>query len=64
MTAKPETAKPFYATRQFKDAGTGKSFGFAAKIDATDGEIGNYEAAGLASTDKPKANADPAAPAA
>lgn len=49
------TAKKFYATRDFKDAGTGKSFAFGDPINADDGEIGNYAAAGLASDKKPEA---------
>lgn len=57
MATKSQTTK-HYATRDFKDAGTTRFFARGDEItDATDGEIGNYRAAGLASTEKPK---DPA----
>lgn len=53
------TTTTLYATRDFKDAGTGKAFAAGDPIkDVTDGELGNYQAAGLASADTPKA--DPA----
>jgi hypothetical protein len=52
-------AKPHYATRDFKDAGTTRFFPRGNEItDATDGEIANYVAAGLASTEKPKSPAE------
>jgi hypothetical protein len=58
-----KTEQPHYATRDFTDAGTTKHFERGAKIDAEPGEIGNYAAAGLASTDKPKGDAsEPATP--
>ena len=65
-----KTDKPHYATRDFTDAGTTRRFERGAKIEeCSDGEIGNYAAAGLASTDEPKADAaetaaPPAPPAA
>ena len=37
-----------YATRDFKDEGTGKSFKAGKPIEAEPGVIANYEAAGLA----------------
>lgn len=58
MAAKTEK-KPHFATRDFKDAGTTRFFERSAEItDVTDGEIGNYAAAGLASTEKPKSPAE------
>ena len=57
MTAKTD-AKPFYATRDFRDAGTGRRFEGGKPIDAEPGEIANYEAAGLASDKKADAKAD------
>lgn len=57
-TAKSD-AKPYYATRDFKDAGTTRFFERGTEItDASDGEIGNYAAAGLVSTDKPTSPAE------
>lgn len=56
---KPDAKKPHYATRDFKDAGTTRFFERGAEItDAQDGEIANYAAAGLASTEKPKSPAE------
>ena len=43
--------KTFHATRDFTDAGTGKTFAKGKPVDGTPGEIANYEAAGLV-TDK------------
>lgn len=58
MAAKTDK-KPHYATRDFKDAGTTRFFERGSEItDATDGEITNYAAAGLASTEKPKPPAE------
>jgi hypothetical protein len=54
MTGKTDAAKTFYATRNFKDTGTGRSFEGGKPIEADPGEIGNYEAAGLASDKKPE----------
>lgn len=59
MAAKTDTKKAFYATRDFKDAGTTRFFERGGEItDAEDGEIANYAAAGLASTEKPKSPAE------
>jgi hypothetical protein len=61
MAAKNDQAH--YATRDFNDAGTAKRFARGAKIDAEPGEIANYVAAGLAATEKSKADAsEPATP--
>lgn len=58
MAAKTATTT-YYATREFKDAGTTRYFERGAEItEATPGQIGNYVAAGLASTDKPKPAAE------
>ena len=59
MTAST-TPKKHYATRDFTDAGTGQSFVAAKPVDADEGTLGNYAAAGLASTTPPAA-AKPAA---
>lgn len=48
------TDKPMYATRDFNDAGTEKSFTRGEKITAKAGELANYAAAGLASEEKPQ----------
>ncbi len=55
MTTKTETKPTYYATRDFNDAGTGRSFE-AGKVlnDIDEGTALNYEAGGLASTEKPK----------
>ncbi|MEG3084824.1 hypothetical protein U1707_14315 [Sphingomonas sp. PB2P12] len=59
MANKTDTKKPFYATRDFKDAGTTRFFERGNEIiDATDGEIVNYVAGGLASTEKPASPAE------
>lgn len=51
--------KKFYAQRDFKDQGTSRFFVRGAEItDATDGEIGNYAAAGLVATEQPKSPAE------
>ncbi|WP_288935064.1 hypothetical protein [uncultured Sphingomonas sp.] len=60
-SAKPAAAAPttHYATRDFKDAGTTRFFSRGdALTDVSDGELGNYRAAGLASTEKPKSPAE------
>jgi hypothetical protein len=58
MATKSEK-KSFYAQRNFKDQGTSRFFARGAEItDATDGEIGNYAAAGLVATDPPKSPAE------
>ncbi|MDP1026394.1 hypothetical protein Q5H91_04150 [Sphingomonas sp. KR1UV-12] len=47
--------KPLYATRDFNDAGTTRTFERGAELKkCTDGELLNYKAAGLASEEKPK----------
>lgn len=43
-----------YATRNFKDAGTGKVFEAGKVVEASEGELANYKAAGLVG---PKAEA-------
>lgn len=45
-TAAP-TAKPLVATRDFKDAGTGRAFAKGKPVEAEAGELENYRAAGL-----------------
>lgn len=57
MAAKTDT-KPFYAQRDFADAGTTRRFERGTTIDAEPGEIANYVAAGLASHEKPKSGAE------
>jgi len=53
-----KTDKTHYATRDFTDAGTTRRFERGEKIEeCSDGELGNYAAAGLASTDKPPKDA-------
>lgn len=53
------TPKTFYATRDFNDAGTTRRFAAGEEIkEAKPGELANYEAAGLASTEKPKSPAE------
>jgi len=49
MTAKTDLAKtaPARAARDFTDAGTGRSFAKGKPVDAAEGEIANYRAAGL-----------------
>jgi hypothetical protein len=54
MAKAPET-KTFYATRDFKDFGTSKAFEQGKPVEAAPGELANYEAAGLVSTEKPAA---------
>lgn len=58
--------KPHFATRDFNDVGTGRNFMLGDDLKEVDaGDLGNYVAAGLASTERPKADAPvPAAPAA
>lgn len=54
MTTK--AAGTYYATRDFKDEGTGKSFeGGKPMPDVDEATFANYAAAGLASTEKPAA---------
>jgi hypothetical protein len=58
--ATPEaTVKPYYATRFFKDAGTTRFFNRGDELtDVSEGELGNYVASGLASTEPPKSPAE------
>lgn len=57
MATKTTTPKTHYATKNFKDAGTERSFIAGEEItDATAGELANYVAAGAASTEKLKAD--------
>ena len=49
-----------HATRDFSDAGTGRSFKAGEIVDADEGVLANYIAAGLASDKAPEA-AKPAA---
>lgn len=63
MTAATETKnKPLYATRDFNDAGTEKSFKFGQDVSDEPGAA-NYRAAGLASDEKPDATSDEASDA-
>lgn len=51
-------ATPFYATREFTDAGTGRAFEKNAELIGIDaGTIENYRVAGLATSKKPDAEA-------
>lgn len=58
--AKPEEkGGAHYATRDFKDTGTTRFFNRGDELtDVAAGELGNYVAAGLASTDKPVSPAE------
>jgi len=47
-------SKPFYATRDFKDSGSGKRFAKDDPVNVTAGELGNYKAAGLVTDETPK----------
>ena len=68
MDPKPKTdakpaakaeAKPHYATRDFKDAGTTRYFERGTELtDVSAGELVNYRAAGLASLEKPMSPAE------
>ena len=52
------TTKTMYATRDFRDAGSERAFAAGEPIrDVSDGAMANYAAAGLATSDKPKAPA-------
>lgn len=60
-TAKTTSAaKTMLATRDFTDAGTGKAFLADKAVEASDGEMANYAAAGLVKADEQPA-AKPAA---
>ena len=57
--------KKHFATRNFQDAGTERSFERGAELtDVKDGALANYVAAGLATTEKPQAPIDTTSPAA
>lgn len=53
MSDAKNASKPAIAARDFKDEGTGKLFTGGAPIDASDGAIANYRAAGLVADDEP-----------
>lgn len=55
MTAKTNSASKPLASRDFTDAGTGQSFVSGKPVEADDGALANYAAAGLVSADKPEA---------
>ena len=61
------TKTTLYATRDFGDVGTERSFKAGEAVSGKDGELENYKAAGLVSPDKPeaaaKAGADSGKPA-
>ncbi len=60
-TAKTASAaKTMLASRDFTDAGTGRSFLADKAVDVEDGEMANYAAAGLVKADEQPA-AKPAA---
>ncbi len=51
-------ATPFYATREFNDAGTGRTFEKNAELTGIDaGTIENYRVAGLVTSEKPDTEA-------
>ncbi len=51
-------ATPFYATREFNDSGTGRTFEKNAELTGIDaGVIENYRVAGLVTSEKPDAEA-------
>ncbi|MGW8190159.1 hypothetical protein [Sphingomonas hankookensis] len=54
-TPKTTDARKFYATKDFTDAGTERSFEYGKEVDVDEGTALNYEAAGLVSTQKPAA---------
>ena len=57
--SKVDAKKAHYATRDFKDAGTTRFFERGAELtDVTDGEIANYVAGGIATTEKPLSPAE------
>jgi len=47
--------KTMYATRDFKDAGTLRAFEGGKPVEADEGTLANYKAAGLVSPDQPQA---------
>ncbi len=54
-TPKTTDAPKYYATKDFIDAGTETLFERGKPMDIDEGTFANYEAAGLASTEKPAA---------
>ena len=63
MNAK--TTPKYYATRDFKDAGTERQFTAGAEVnEIEDGALANYVAARLVTTERPKADDVAAKPAA
>lgn len=54
-TPKATDAPKYYATKDFTDAGTDKRFDRGNPMEIDEGTFANYEAAGLASTEKPAA---------
>jgi len=61
-TATPTTVStPMFATRTFRDAGTGASFEKGAQVNAKEGVIANYAAAGLVTETRSEASAADAA---
>lgn len=50
--SKATEKKIFYATRDFNDAGTEKAFKQGEPVEASEGEIANYAAAGLVADHK------------
>ncbi|KQN77877.1 hypothetical protein [Sphingomonas sp. Leaf62] len=58
VAASEPKATPFYATREFTDAGTGRAFEKNAELVGIDaGTAENYRVAGLATSEKPDAEA-------
>ena len=47
-------SKTHYATRSFTDAGTLRAFENAKPVEADEGTLANYKAAGLVTTDQPQ----------
>ena len=56
----PDKTRTLYATRDFTDAGTGKSFAAGKPVEAEAGQLANYAAVKLVS-DKRPARAAPTA---
>lgn len=48
-------SKTHYATRSFTDAGTLRAFENAKPVEADEGTLANYKAAGLVTTNEPQA---------
>lgn len=56
MSKTEATPKTMFATRDFTDAGAEKSFLAGNAVEADEGALANYAAAGLVSADKPQAD--------